>query len=129
MTAKAGVSPQAMRAFLASLDSTGELMTITEPVDLEFEIAACLAEADGGPALKFDTVRGHCMPVVGNVLTSLLRIAAGLGTTPEQMQSAIISAIDRPLEHRILGSAPCQEEVIVDPVLKNRTADPTFLRA
>ena len=128
MTAKAGVSPQAMRAFLASLDDAGELTTITEPVDLEFEVAACLAEADGGPALKFNAVREHRMPVVGNLLTALPRIAAGLSTTPERMQSAILSAIDRPLEHRIISSAPCQEEVIVDPILKNELPIPRFFQ-
>ena len=128
MTAKAGVSPQAMRAFLASLDNAGELTTITESVDLEFEVAACLAEADGGPALKFNAVREHRMPVVGNLLTALPRIAAGLGTTPERMQSAILSAIDRPLEHRIIRSAPCQEEVIVDPILKNELPIPRFFQ-
>ena len=77
MSGKAEVSPQAMRAFLASLGEAGDLKTIAEPVDLEFEIAACLAEADGGPALRFDAVRDHRLPVVGNVLTSLPRIAAG----------------------------------------------------
>lgn len=126
MTAKARVSPQALRAFLESLDNTGELSTIPEPVDLEFEIAACLAEADGGPALRFDAVRGQRMPVVGNVLTSLSRIAAGLGTAPEQIQSAIVSAIDWPLEHRIVGSAPCQEDVVADPILERELPIPRF---
>ena len=53
MSRNAEISSQAMRAFLASLGAAGELKTVSEPVDLEFEIAACLAEADGGPGFTF----------------------------------------------------------------------------
>lgn len=126
MSSDAAVSPQAMRAFVASLGKAGNLMTIAEPVALDFEIAACLAEADAGPALRFDAVRGHRLPVVGNILNSLERIAAGLGTTVAQQQAAIIAAIDRPLEHRTIRSAPCQEEVVRNPVLKTELPIPRF---
>lgn len=126
MSAKAEISPQAMRAFLAVLSEAGDLNTITEPVDLEFEIAACLAEADGSSALRFDAVREHRMPVVGNVLTSMARIAAGLGATPTDMQIRIVAAIDHPLEHRIVVSPPCQQEIVADPVLGKELPIPRF---
>jgi 3-polyprenyl-4-hydroxybenzoate decarboxylase len=35
-----------MRAFLAALDRAGDLKSIAVPVNAEFEIAACLTEAD-----------------------------------------------------------------------------------
>ena len=54
-----------------------------QPVELDYEIAGCLGEVDGGPALRFAQVEGampaaHAMPVVGNLLNSLPRFAAAL---------------------------------------------------
>jgi 2,5-furandicarboxylate decarboxylase 1 len=115
-----------MRAFLAALDNTGELKSIAAPVNAEFEIAACLAEADAGPALRFNSVTGSTMPMVGNLLNSLERFARGLGTTPAALQASIIAAVEAPLEHRIVSSAPCQEEVVDNPVLLDELPIPRF---
>ena len=110
------------------LSEAGQLLTLEQAVSTEFEIAACLAEADCGPALRFDRVNGYAMPIVGNMLNSLPRIAMGLGTTPASLQRGIVAAVEAPLAHRLLASAPCQEEIIVDPKLARRIADPTVLR-
>src|SRR5216684_3963568 len=96
MSRSAENSRQSMRAFVADLEQRGEVISISQPVSLDYELAACLAEADGGPALRFTTVLGHVMPVVGNLLNSRVRIAAGLGTAPEALQDSIIAAIERP---------------------------------
>jgi len=119
-------SSQAMRAFIATLESAGQLASIREPVSADFEIAACLAEADTGPALRFERVSGHKMPVVGNLLNSLPRFAMGLRKTQAALQTAIIAAIEAPLAHRLLTSAPCQEEAVVDPVLTDELPIPRF---
>ena len=77
-----GDSPQSMRAFLARLDRCGELLTVDSPVDVDFEVAACLAEARDGPALLFrQPVRGAARfdaPIVGNLVNALPRFAAAL---------------------------------------------------
>ena len=122
----AGVSPQSMRAFLAVLEAAGQVTTIAQPVSADFEIAACLAELDTGPALRFEHVSGHEMPVVGNLLNSLPRFAMGLGTTQAKLQSAIIAAIEAPLAHRVLTSAPCQEKIVADPDLIGELPIPRF---
>jgi 4-hydroxy-3-polyprenylbenzoate decarboxylase len=126
MSANSAVSIQAMRAFLARLTAAGQLQSIAQPVELEFEIAACLARADGGPALRFDAVRGHRMPVIGNLLTSLPRVAAGLGTAPASLQSAIVAAIDRPLDFCLIDAAPCQEQVVAEPDVAKELPIPRF---
>ena len=122
----AEISRQSMRAFVDALEQAGELASIAQPVALDYELAACLAEADGGPALRFTAVRGHKMPVVGNLLNSRTRIAAGLGTAPHALQASIISAIERPSTHRIVTSATCQEDVIAKPVLADQLPIPWF---
>jgi 2,5-furandicarboxylate decarboxylase 1 len=119
-------SPQSTRAFLAALDAAGQVTTIEQTVSTDFEIAACLAELDAGPALRFERVNGYQMPVVGNLLNSLARFAMGLGTTQSKLQSAIIAAIETPLPHRVLTSAPCQEEVVADPDLIGELPIPRF---
>jgi 2,5-furandicarboxylate decarboxylase 1 len=122
----APVSRQSMRAFIDALDRSGALRRITQPVNREFEIAACLVEADDGPALQFDRVAGHSMPVIGNLLNSLSRFADGLQVTPGTLQAAIVTAIDSPLHHRVVSSAPCHELAIADPVLADELPIPSF---
>ena len=61
MKREAAGSRQSMRAFLSALEDAGELVTISQPVDLDYEIAGCLAEADDGPALLFRMSKiGRC---------------------------------------------------------------------
>jgi 2,5-furandicarboxylate decarboxylase 1 len=122
----AAASRQSLRPFLASLAEAGELITIAEPVSAEFEVAACLAQAASGPALRFDRVIGYQTPVVGNLLNSLPRIAKGLSTTPAALQASIVAAIAAPLPHRLVASAPCQQEIIGDPALCEALPIPRF---
>jgi 4-hydroxy-3-polyprenylbenzoate decarboxylase len=123
-------SRQSMRAFLSALREAGELVSISQPVRLEYEVAGCLAEIDSGPALHFTNVGGTSgsvtMPIVGNLLNSLPRFAVGLGSTIEEMQTTLIAGIEKPLAHRVVSSAPCQEEIIADPSLTDELPIPRF---
>src|SRR5581483_4466558 len=127
---EAAFSRQSMRAFLAALAGAGELVSIPDAVELDYELAACLAQADDGPALQFANIKQPTakpvMPVVGNLLNSLSRLAAGLGCAPRAMQAALIAAIEKPLPHRIVTAAPCQEHIVVDPALNAELPIPRF---
>jgi 2,5-furandicarboxylate decarboxylase 1 len=123
-------SRQSMRAFLSVLADAGALVPIPDPVNLDYEIAACLAEADQGPALRFQNVKSDsgrlAMPIVGNLLNSLPRLASGMSSTRREMQTALIAAIEKRLQHRIVSSAPCQEHVVVAPSLLTELPIPRF---
>ena len=123
-------SRQSMRAFLSALEESGDLLTITQAVDLNYEIAGCLAETAGGPALRFNDVKADAdrrsMPIVGNLLNSLPRFARGLGCTPDVLQASLISAIEKPMAHRIVSSAPCQQDIIAEPSLALELPIPRF---
>lgn len=122
-------SRQSMRAFLSMLAETGDLVRIEEAVNLDYDVAACLAEADGGPALQFQDVKGSAaaaLPIVGNLLNSLPRFALGMGSTTGEMQAALIAAIEQPLPHRIISTAPCQEQIISMPSLLDELPVPRF---
>jgi 2,5-furandicarboxylate decarboxylase 1 len=123
-------SRQSMRAFLSALEDSGDLVTIPQPVDLDYEIAGCLVEAGSGPALRFSHVKAgadiSAMQIVGNLLNSRPRFAMGLGSTTETLQASLISAIEKPLAHRVVSSAPCQEETIPNPSLTDELPIPRF---
>ena len=123
-------SRQSMRAFLSALEDSGDLVTISQPVDLDYEIAGCLAETAGGPALRFSQVRSgpdvRAMPIVGNLLNSLPRFALGLSSTTNTLQASLLSAIEKPLPHRIVSSAPCQQDIVAEPSLSAELPIPRF---
>lgn len=127
---KAANSRQSMRAFLSDLRAAGSLISVPDLVSLDYEIAGCLAEADTGPALHFlnvgDRAGGRAMPVTGNLLNSLPRLAMGLGSTVRGMQAALIAAIEKPLPHRLATTAPCQEHVVASPSLADELPIPRF---
>jgi 2,5-furandicarboxylate decarboxylase 1 len=123
-------SRQSMRAFMSARREAGELVSISQPVRLEYEVAGCLAELDSGPALHFTEVAGTsdagAMPIVGNLLNSLPRFALGLSSTIERMQASLLAAIDKPLPHRVVCSAPCQEVIVAAPLLVDELPIPRF---
>lgn len=72
-----------LREFIGALEATGELHRVKVPVSPELEITeitdrACKAR---GPALLFENVRGHSMPVLTNAFGSFRRMAMALGVT------------------------------------------------
>jgi 2,5-furandicarboxylate decarboxylase 1 len=66
------------------------------------------------------------MPIVGNLLNSLPRFAMGVNCTAETLQASLISAIEKPLPHRIVSSAPCQQDIIAEPSLAAELPIPRF---
>jgi 4-hydroxy-3-polyprenylbenzoate decarboxylase len=70
-----------MRDFIADLEKRGELKRIQTEVSTELEITEIsqrVLEA-GGPALLFENVKGHDMPVLTNLFGKDTRIALGMG--------------------------------------------------
>ncbi|MCH8833399.1 MAG: menaquinone biosynthesis decarboxylase [Thaumarchaeota archaeon] len=69
--------------FIQELESAGELKRVKTEVDTDLEIAEILRRAmyANGPAILFENVKGHDMPVLGNAFGSLKRLEIGLETT------------------------------------------------
>jgi 4-hydroxy-3-polyprenylbenzoate decarboxylase len=119
------VSDQSIRGFLDRLEERGELLRVEREVDPVFEISAYLTELRRGPAALFERVRGHELPVVGNVLGSRERIASALGTEVGALDALLVDALARPVEPRLVDSGACQEVVVEDPDLASLPV-PTF---
>jgi len=129
-----------LREFLADLEQHGDLKRVSVELDSHLEITAFCRHSlrRGGPALRFDKVRGYPMPVVGNLYGTTGRIARAMGlhsvtelremgrllaafkspNLPSNLQEAVASAPQwSRLAHvapRVVRDPPCREVVMED---------------
>ncbi|GAA5315181.1 MAG: 4-hydroxy-3-polyprenylbenzoate decarboxylase [Candidatus Pelagadaptatus aseana] len=70
-----------LRDFIKLLEERGELKRVTVPVDANLEMTEICDRTlrAGGPALLFENVIGHDMPVLANLFGSTQRVALGMG--------------------------------------------------
>ena len=70
-----------LRDFIATLEAQGELVRVTAEVDPYLEITEICDRTlrAGGPALLFENVKGHTMPLLGNLFGTPKRVAMGMG--------------------------------------------------
>ena len=68
--------------FIEKLEVAGELRRVKTKVDVDLEIAEILRRVmyANGPAVLFENVKNHNMPVLGNAFGSLKRLEIGLET-------------------------------------------------
>lgn len=68
--------------FIKKLEEAGELKRVTQEVDSNLEIAEILRRTmyANGPAILFENVKDHSMPVLGNAFGSMKRLEIGLET-------------------------------------------------
>jgi UbiD family decarboxylase len=77
-----------LREFLNLLEAKKDLVHISRPTSPRFEIAAGIRKTSDieGPALLFDNVVGHSMPVLGGLYAVRRRAIWGLETTPGKIR-------------------------------------------
>ncbi|WP_084155666.1 4-hydroxy-3-polyprenylbenzoate decarboxylase [Halomonas halocynthiae] len=70
-----------LRDFIAALEARGELVRVTAEVDPYLEITEICDRTlrAGGPALLFENVKGHDMPLLANLFGTPKRVALGMG--------------------------------------------------
>lgn len=70
-----------LREFLEILESKGQLKRISQPISAELEMTEICDRVlrAGGPAILFENVIGHNMPVLGNLFGTPERVALGMG--------------------------------------------------
>ena len=74
---------QDTQEFIKELEKQGELKRVKTEVDPDLEIAEILRREmySNGPAVLFENVKGHSMPVLGNAFGSMRRLEIGLEMT------------------------------------------------
>src|SRR5687767_368119 len=70
-----------LREFIRALEKSGQLVRVRAEVDPELEISEITDRVSkrNGPALLFENVRGHSIPVLINALGSRERMMTALG--------------------------------------------------
>jgi UbiD family decarboxylase len=104
-----------LRGFMASLEEAGELRRVRRPVSTAFEIAAGIRRMTdtGGPALLFENVIGHDMPVVGGLFSTRKRALLALEVAShEEGNAKFLRGLDNPIEPVTVPEGPCQELVV-----------------
>ena len=130
-----------LRAFVQLLESRGELRRVRAPVDLHLELAeiADRVMKRGGPALLFENVVGHSVPVLINAFGSTRRMAWALGVDDLEQHAARIRKLLTPAlpdtlmgklralgdlrqvataQPKLVARGPCQEVVEPEPSLE-----------
>ena len=74
-----------IKGFVEYLRENGELLTLSTPLSPRFEISTILSELGKkeAPSLLFEKVKGHQLPVIGNLLGTKKRLSMALGVDQE----------------------------------------------
>ncbi|MCI4398098.1 MAG: menaquinone biosynthesis decarboxylase [Acidobacteria bacterium] len=80
--------------FVASLEKEGDLLRVKDEVDPYLEVTEILDRAvkEGGPAVLFEKIKGHSVPVLGNVMGTHRRMLKALGIKSYEEADARIEA-------------------------------------
>ncbi|HEX6511537.1 MAG TPA: UbiD family decarboxylase [Chloroflexota bacterium] len=110
-----------LRHYLQRLEEAGMLCHVAAEVDKDWEIAAVTRQTfrripqERRPALMFDRVKGHDIPLVVGVLGGSRSIYGLAMECPvEEAQNRWAEATAHPREVRVVPEGPCQEEVFCD---------------
>lgn len=119
-----------LREFMARLEAEGQLRRVTRPVEPRFEIAAGIRRMSdiGGPALLFENVVGHTMPVAGSLFADRAKASLALEvSSPSEGNHKFLQGLHHPIAPRLVPDGPCQEVVHAgDDVDLDRLPLPTY---
>ena len=80
------------------LRDSGELLVWRDEVDIRYGVSRILKEHDGGPAILFESVKGHELRVVGNVISKRDRLMAATGASSDvELYKKLLDACSNPL--------------------------------
>lgn len=102
---------QSLRAVIDLFEKNGHIHNVDAPVDPVHELGAVLLHKGHGPAQIFRNVKGHTIPVIGNLYNTYPKIALGLGVETDQLQQLCLNAIEKGIEPEITEAGPVQEVV------------------
>ncbi len=99
------------RSALRRMQSAGRVSTYAHEADTEYQIAGMMKKLDGGPALLFPKVKGHAMPVLGNMLSCKDNCEAAFGSDYRGIREFVARALGNPVPPVRVEKAPVHENV------------------
>jgi UbiD family decarboxylase len=103
-----------LREFLKVLEEEHELQKIKVEVDPKHELGAVCKihnERPNSPALLFENVKSHKIPVVGQLLASDRRVALALGLSQENVFNETVQRASNPIAPKLVSKGACQDIV------------------
>ena len=103
-----------LREFLKVLEEEHELQKIKVEVDPKHELGAICKihnERPNSPALLFENLKGHTIPVVGQLLASDRRVALALGLSQENVFNETVQRASNPIAPKLVSKGPSQDVV------------------
>lgn len=103
-----------LREFLKVLEEEHELQKIKVEVDPKHELGAICKihnERPNSPALLFENVKGHRIPVVGQLLASDRRVALALGLSQENVFNETVQRASNPIAPKLVSKGASQDIV------------------
>ena len=103
-----------LREFLKVLEEEHELQKIKVQVDPKHELGAICKihnERPNSPALLFENVKGHTIPVVGQLLASDRRVALALGLSQENVFNETVQRASNPIAPKLVSKGASQDVV------------------
>jgi UbiD family decarboxylase len=103
-----------LREFLKILEEEHELQKIKVEVDPKHELGAICKihnERPNSPALLFENVKGHTIPVVGQLLASDRRVALALGLSQENVFNETVQRASNPIAPKLVSKGASQDVV------------------
>jgi UbiD family decarboxylase len=104
-----------LREFLKVLEEEHELQKIKVEVDPKHELGAICKihnERPNSPALLFENVKGHTIPVVGQLLASDRRVALALGLSQENVFNETVQRASNPIAPKLVSKGAYQAIVL-----------------
>ncbi|HYQ96731.1 MAG TPA: UbiD family decarboxylase [Candidatus Nitrosocosmicus sp.] len=104
-----------LREFLKVLEEEHELQKIKVEVDPKHELGAICKihnERPNSPALLFENVKGHTIPVVGQLLASDRRVALALGLSQENVFNETVQRASNPIAPKLVSKGASQDVVL-----------------
>ncbi len=103
-----------LREFLKVLEEEHELQKIKVEVDPKHELGAICKihnERPNSPALLFENVKGHTIPVVGQLLASDRRVALALGLSQANVFNETVQRASSPIAPKLVSKGAAQDIV------------------
>ena len=104
-----------LREFLKVLEEEHELQKIKVEVDPKHELGAICKihnERPNSPALLFENLKGHTIPVVGQLLASDRRVALALGLSQENVFNETVQRASTPIAPKLVSKGASQDVVL-----------------
>ena len=100
------------RPSLARMAEGGRIHVFQDEADPHLQVAAFMKRLDGREALLFPRIKGHGIPVVGNLLCCRENCETAFGTDAAGIRDMIGRALGDPLTPELVPAAPVHDVVV-----------------